>query len=161
MKFRLLGPVEARSDGRALALGGPKQRALLAMLLLNANKTVSRDRLIDGLWGEHPPPSAAHTLDNYVSRLRKALGGGRLSRNPPGYALLVEEDELDVDLFERLFRDGREALARGDASEAATTLRVALDLWHGAALADLLYEPFAAMESPRLEERRLIALARN
>jgi YVTN family beta-propeller protein len=158
VKFRLLGPVEARSDGRELALGGPKQRALLAMLLLDANKTVSRDRLIDGLWGEQPPPTAAHTLDNYVSRLRKALGGGRLSRNPPGYALLVEVDELDLDLFERLFRDGREALARGDVGEAAATLRSALDLWRGAALADVLFEPFAAMEAPRLEERRLMAL---
>jgi DNA-binding SARP family transcriptional activator len=132
VKFRLLGPVEARSDGRELALGGPKQRALLAMLLLDPNKTVSRDRLIDGLWGEHPPPTAAHTLDNYVSRLRKALGDGRLSRNPPGYALLVEVDELDIDLFERLFRDGREALARGDAIEAAATLRAALDVWRRA-----------------------------
>jgi YVTN family beta-propeller protein len=158
VKFRLLGRVEARSDGRELALGGPKQRALLAMLLLDANKTVSRDRLIDGLWGERPPPTAAHTLDNYVSRLRKALSGGRLSRNPPGYVLLVEPDELDLDLFERLFRDGREAQARGDANEAAATLRSALDLWRGVALADVLYEPFAATESPRLEERRLMAL---
>jgi YVTN family beta-propeller protein len=128
------------------------------MLLLDANKTVSRDRLIDGLWGERPPPTAAHTLDNYVSRLRKALSGGRLSRNPPGYVLLVEPDELDLDLFERLFRDGREARARGDAKEAAATLRSALDLWRGVALADVLYEPFAATESPRLEERRLMAL---
>jgi YVTN family beta-propeller protein len=158
VKFRLLGPVEVRSDGRELPLGGPKQRALLAMLLLDANKTVSRDRLIDGLWGERPPPTAAHTLDNYVSRLRKALGGGRLARNPPGYALLVEPDELDLDLFERFFRDGRELQARGDANEAAATLRSALDLWRGAALADVLYEPFAATESPRLEERRLMAL---
>jgi YVTN family beta-propeller protein len=158
VKFRLLGRVEARSDGRELALGGPKQRALLAMLLLDANKTVSRDRLIDGLWGERPPPTAAHTLDNYVSRLRKELSGGRLSRNPPGYVLLVEPDELDLDLFERLFRDGREAQARGDAKEAAATLRSALDLWRGVALADVLYEPFAATESPRLEERRLMAL---
>jgi YVTN family beta-propeller protein len=158
VKFRLLGRVEARSDGRELALGGPKQRALLAMLLLDANRTVSRDRLIDGLWGEHPPPTAAHTLDNYVSRLRKALGGERLSRNPPGYALLVEPDELDPDLFERLFRDGREAQSRGNANEAAATLRSALDLWRGAALAGVLYEPFAATESRRLEERRLMAL---
>jgi YVTN family beta-propeller protein len=158
VEFRLLGPVEVRSDGRELALGGPKQRALLAMLLLDANKTVSRDRLIDGLWGERPPPTAAHTLDNYVSRLRKALSGGRLSRNPPGYVLRVEPDELDLDLFERLFRDGREAQARGDSNEAAATLRSALDLWRGAALADVLYEPFAATESPRLEERRLMAL---
>src|SRR5215218_6327575 len=85
------------------------------MLLLHANEVVSRDRLIDGLWGERPPPSAGHTLDNYISRLRKALGDARLSRRPPGYILHVESDELDLDRFERLFRDGREAFARGDA----------------------------------------------
>src|SRR5215211_359091 len=158
MEFAVLGPVAARHDGRELPLGGPKQRALLAILLLHANEVVSRDRLIDGLWGERPPPTAGHTLDNYVSRLRKALGDARLSRRPPGYMLRVEGDELDLDRFERLFREGREALARGDAGGAAAKLRSGLALWRGAALADLLYEPFAATESERLEERRLMAL---
>jgi len=158
MEFAVLGPVAARHDGRELPLGGPKQRGLLAILLLHANEVVSRDRLIDGLWGARPPPTAGHTLDNYVSRLRKALGDARLSRRPPGYMLHVEGDELDLDCFERLFREGREALARGDAGEAAATLRSALALWRGAALADLLYEPFAATESERLEERRIMAL---
>jgi YVTN family beta-propeller protein len=158
VEFAVLGPVAAWHDGRELPLGGPKQRALLAILLLHANEVVSRDRLIDGLWGERPPPTAGHTLDNYVSRLRKALGDARLSRRPPGYVLHVGADELDLDRFERLFREGREALSRGDAGEAAATLRSALALWRGAALADLLYEPFAATESERLEERRLMAL---
>ena len=90
MEFGILGPVEARRDGRELPLGGPKQRALLAILLLNANEVVSRDRLIDGLWGERPPPTAVHTLDNYISRLRKTLGDGRLSRRAPGYVLQLE-----------------------------------------------------------------------
>jgi YVTN family beta-propeller protein len=158
VEFAVLGPVAARHDGRELPLGGPKQRGLLAILLLNANEVVSRDRLIDGLWGERPPPTAAHTLDNYVSRLRKALGEARLSTRPPGYMLEVKGDELDLDRFERLFREGREALARGRAHEAAATLRSALALWRGAALADLLYEPFAATESERLEQRRVMAL---
>src|SRR5205823_4003443 len=118
----------------------------------------SRDGLIDGLWGERPPPSAAHTLDNYVSRLRKMLGGARLARRPPGYVLQLEPDELDLDRFEQLLRRGREELARGDSAEAAATLRSALALWRGPALADVLYEPFAAIEAERLEQRRLIAL---
>jgi two-component SAPR family response regulator len=108
VEFAVLGPVAVRHDGRELPLGGPKQRGLLAILLLHANEVVSRDRLIDGLWGERPPPTAAHTLDNYVSRLRKALGEARLSTRPPGYMLRVEGDELDLDRFERLFREGRE-----------------------------------------------------
>jgi len=158
VEFAVLGPVVVRRDGRELPLGGPKQRALLAMLLLRANEVVSRDRLIDGLWGARPPGTAAHTLDNYVSRLRKTLGNGRLSRRAPGYVLHVEGDEFDLARFERLLSLGRTQLAQGEAGEAAETLRAALALWRGAALADLLYEPFAQGEAERLEERRLIAL---
>lgn len=158
MEFAILGPVAAWRDGRDLPLGGPKQRALLAILLLRAGEVVSRDHLIDGLWGERPPPTAAHTLDNYVSRLRKALGDGRVSRRPPGYLLHVERDELDLDRFERLLGEGRAHLAQGEAAKAAETLRSALALWRGPALADVLYEPFAQGEAERLEERRLIAL---
>src|SRR3954462_4277037 len=158
MEFGILGPVEARRDGCQLPLGGPKQRALLAILLLHANEAVSRDQLIEGLWGERPPPSAAHTLDNYLSRLRKALGDGRLSRRPPGYSLRVEQDELDLARFEHLFLHGREALGRGAFDQAAVTLRSALTQWRGPALADLVYESFAAQESDRLNERRQMAL---
>jgi DNA-binding SARP family transcriptional activator/DNA-binding beta-propeller fold protein YncE len=158
VEFAVLGPVVVRRDSRELALGGPKQRALLAMLLLRANEVVSRDRLIDGLWGERPPATAAHTLDNYVSRLRKTLGNGRLSRRAPGYVLHVEGDEFDLARFERLLSVGRTQLAQGEAGEAAETLRAALALWRGAALADLLYEPFARSETERLEDRRLLAL---
>src|SRR5882724_4406649 len=104
----VLGPVAARHDGRDLPLGGPKQRALLAILLLHANEVVSRDRLIDGLWGESPPPTASHTLDNYISRLRKLFGEGRISRRPPGYVLHVEGGERDLDRFEQLFALGRD-----------------------------------------------------
>jgi DNA-binding SARP family transcriptional activator len=123
--FAVLGPVAVRHDGRQLPLGGPKQRALLAMLLLNANEVISRDRLIDGLWGEHPPATAAHTLDNYVSRLRKTLGDGRLSRRAPGYVLHIESGELDLDRFEWLLDEGRTARTgrgrRGGGDPARST----------------------------------------
>jgi YVTN family beta-propeller protein len=158
VEFGVLGPVAARRDGRELLLGGPKQRALLAILLLHANEVISRDGLIEGLWGERPPATAAHTLDNYVSRLRKALGPDRLARRPPGYVLRVDPLELDLDRFEQLRQEAREQLARGRPREAAATLRSALALWRGAALADVLYEPFAALEAERLEERRVSAL---
>ena len=158
MEFRVLGPVEAREDGQELPLGGPKQRVLLALLLLRANETVSRDQLIDGLWGERPPRSAAHTLDSQVSRMRKTLGEGRLVTRTPGYLLRVEPGELDLDRFERLYQRGHEAVVRGAAREAADALRSALALWRGPALANVLYEPFGSREAERLEERRLLAL---
>jgi peptide/nickel transport system substrate-binding protein len=158
VEFGILGPVEVRVDGRPLRIGGPKLRALLALLLLRENEPVSRDRLIEGLWGEAPPPSAVHTLDDYVSRLRKALGEGRVSTRPPGYALRVEPGEFDLDRFEDLFERGSVQLAQGHASQAEETLRNALGLWRGSALADVLYEPVAALEAEQLEERRLLAL---
>jgi ABC-type transport system substrate-binding protein/DNA-binding SARP family transcriptional activator len=158
VEFAVLGPVEAREDGRQIPLGGPKQRALLAILALNANAPVSRDALIEGLWGEQPPASAAHMLDDCISRLRKALGSSRVIRQPPGYLLAVETDGLDLARFESLVEDGRKALAAGSYKLAASKLRAALDLWRGPALADLLYEPFASAESGRLEERRLAAV---
>jgi YVTN family beta-propeller protein len=158
VEFVILGPLDVRDDGRRLALGGPKQRAVLAMLLLDANRPVSRDRLIDGLWGESPPPSAAHTLDDYVSRLRRTLGGGRFERRPAGYLIRVEPGELDLERFEVLLERGRSAAAAGDAAQASDVLCEALGLWGGRALADLENEPFAASESERLEERRLLAV---
>src|SRR6266702_7116568 len=90
VEFLVLGSVDVRTDGRPLALGGPKQRALLALLLLNANGVVSRDRLVDSLWGERAPESAQRSLDAYVSRLRTLLGGERIERRPPGYLLRME-----------------------------------------------------------------------
>jgi eukaryotic-like serine/threonine-protein kinase len=158
VEFMILGPLEARDDGRRLALGGPKQRAVLAMLLLDANRPVSRDRLIDGLWGESPPPSAAHTLEDYVSRLRRVLGGGRIQRRPAGYVLRVEPGELDLECFDALLEQGRSAAAAGESARASAVLRQALDLSRGRALADLENEPFAASELERLEDRRLAAV---
>jgi ABC-type transport system substrate-binding protein/DNA-binding SARP family transcriptional activator len=158
VEFGVLGPVRASDDGREVRLGGPKQRSLLAILLLHANEVVARDRLIDGIWGERPPPSVGHTLDDYISRLRKALGGGRLTRTPPGYVLIVSSEELDLERFERLLREGREALAGGDPTSAEARLRQGLALWRGPALADVMDEPFAKSERGYLEERRLVAL---
>jgi YVTN family beta-propeller protein len=158
VEFRVLGPVEVRADGDALALGGRKQRALLAVLLLHANQSVSRDRLIEALWGDRPPPSVHQSLDSYVSRLRRTLGHERLLRGPPGYMIVVEPGELDLSRFQELVAAGCEAAARNDAPEAAASLRAALGLWRGPALVDVLYEPFAASESERLEELRLVAL---
>jgi YVTN family beta-propeller protein len=154
----ILGPVEVRIDGRVVPLGGPKPRALLAIFLLQANEVVSRDRLIDALWGERPPASVEQTLDTYISRLRRALGGDRLLRQPGGYMLKIDAGELDLERFESLVRTARHALAAGNTQEAAHMLREALALWRGPALADVLYEPFASRESERLEERRLAAV---
>lgn len=158
MDIRILGPLEIRVNGAAAALGGPKQRAVLAMLLLHRNEVVARDRLIEGVWGERPPAAAQRSLDSYVSRLRAILGADRIERRAPGYAVRLESGELDLELFETLLEQGRAAAATGDAATANEVLRQALGLWRGPALADLLYEPFAAGEAERLEERRILAL---
>ena len=154
----MLGLVEARRDGEAVSLGGPKLRALLAILLLHANEVVSRDRLIEGLWGEAAPASASHTLDDYVSRLRKALGDGRLVRRAPGYVLRVEPGELDLDRFSELVEAGERAFVAGRAGEAVTSLAKALELWRGDPLANAAGDGFLLAETGRLEELRLGAL---
>src|SRR5262249_46518041 len=158
MEFAVLGPVEVRIDGRVLPLGGPKQRALLALLLLNANEAVSRHRLMDELWGDRAPASAQRSLDTYVYRLRTLLGGGRIDRRPPGYLLRVEPGELDLERFERLLEQGRAAAAIGEPAKAREQLGEALGLWRGRALADLEYEPLASEAVEQLEDRHLLAL---
>jgi DNA-binding SARP family transcriptional activator len=155
MYFRLLGPLDVVSDrDLPLALGGVKQRSLLAVLLLEANQLVSMDRLIDQLWGAAPPPTAGKSIQVYVSRLRKALGEGRLVTHPPGYVMRVEPAELDLACFEQLAGEA----SRAAPESAAGKLREALALWRGPALADLAYEPFAQVEVARLEEMRLAVL---
>jgi peptide/nickel transport system substrate-binding protein len=156
--FGVLGPIEARDGEQELSLGGPKQRVLLAVLLLDRNSVVSRDRLIDALWGDRPPATAAHTLDAYASRLRKLLGADRLTRRAGGYVLRLEAAELDLDRFDELVERGRGQLAANAIADAAATLRSALAVWRGPALADILYEPFASEAAAALEERRLSAL---
>jgi predicted ATPase/DNA-binding SARP family transcriptional activator len=152
--FRLLGPLEVARDGRALAIGGARQRALLALLLLHANELVPRERLIDGLWGEEPPETAPNALQVAVHALRKLLGRERIVTRGQGYLLRVEPGELDLERFERLVERAR---AEGPAA-AAETLREALALWRGRALGDLADPPFAWAERERLDELRLAAL---
>lgn len=162
LEFRILGPLAVRADGAPVAIGGPKQRALLALLLLSANRVVARERLIGELFAEQSVNSADHALRNQVSRLRKALSPAadepRLVARAPGYLLRVEPGELDLERFERLVSAGREALATGGAAEAAESFRAAERLWEGRPLADLELEPFARVEVERLEEMRLAAV---
>jgi len=157
VEFRILGPVEARSEGRRLALGRPKQRALLAAMLLRAGESVPRDALVDALWGEAPPASAVQSLQVYVHGLRKALGAGRIETRGTSYCMHLEPGELDLERFETLLERGGRDLAEGLADSAADRLREALALWQGPALADLAAEPLARAERDRLEERRLHA----
>jgi DNA-binding SARP family transcriptional activator len=154
MDFRLLGPLEVAEQDRLVALGGPKQRSLLAILLLHANQVVSTDRLIDDLWTDAPPTTAAKSIQVYVSRLRKQIGEGRLVTRTPGYLLHVERSELDLARFEQFTRQA----SKSDPRSAAQTLRQALALWRGPALADIAYEPSVQTEVARLEELRLAAL---
>jgi predicted ATPase/DNA-binding SARP family transcriptional activator len=150
--------VAAVADGRPLPLGAPKQRALLATLLLDGGRVVPRDRLVDALWGDHPPKAAVRSLQVYVHGLRQALGAERIETHGPGYRLRLEPGELDLERFQRLVERGGQALADGRAADAADDLRRALDLWAGPALADLGGEPFAEAEAGRLEDLRLHAI---
>jgi WD40 repeat protein/DNA-binding SARP family transcriptional activator len=159
MEFRILGPLEVRSDAGGVSLGGTKPRAVLAMLLLHADEPVSAERLAQALWGEESPRRAVKTVQVHVSRLRKALGDGEIvATTPAGYRLRLRPGELDAERFARLVEDGRGALADGRAEHAAAVLREALGLWRGPALADLAFEPFAQAEIARLEEQRMAAL---
>jgi peptide/nickel transport system substrate-binding protein len=168
MDYRILGPLEVFVGDRPVELSGEKQRALLAILLLHANELVSADRLIDGIWGEQLPPTALKTLQGYISRVRKALGDGGhespgssngvLVTRGRGYLLRVEPGELDLDRFRSLVEEGREALATGDAAEAAGILRSALALWRGPPLGEFAYESFAQPAIKQLEELHLEAL---
>jgi len=160
VKFRILGSIEAEDNGLTLDLGGLRERALLAMFLLSANRVVSLDRLIEDLWSGSPPPHSMATLRVYVSRLRRVLGAraGDLLTQASGYQLNVEGDQLDAVRFERLARAAEAEMAAGRADAAAVTLREALDLWRGPALSDVAEMAFAQADAWRLEEARLTAL---
>lgn len=158
VEFRILGPIEVRDGDRALPLGGKRQRALLALLLMRANEVVSRDLLIDELWAGDPPKAAVNVLQSYVSHLRKVLPADVLTTREPGYALEIDLDDLDLHRLERLVEDARTSLGHGDADAASSRLRQALDLWRGEPLADFTHEPFAQAEIARLEEVRLAAV---
>jgi DNA-binding SARP family transcriptional activator/streptogramin lyase len=151
MEFRILGPLEVIDEGRPVVLQRGKQLALLAYLLLHPNELVSADRLIDALWGERPPPTAAKILQNAVSQLRRALGEDRLVTQPPGYRFRLEQDELDLHRFEQLAQEGR-------MKRDAQVLRDALAIWRGEPLANLRDELFAQHAARQLEEARLSVL---
>ena len=157
-EFRVLGPVEAVRAGQPVQLGGRRQRWLLALLLVEPGRTISSDRLIDELWQGRPPRGADGTLRVYVSRLRSALSKNTLFARPPGYMLDIEAELVDAWRFERLYREGRDALARGAAGLAADRLGAALALWHGPAFADVRDGGAVADEARRLDELRLVAL---
>jgi predicted ATPase/DNA-binding SARP family transcriptional activator len=158
MEFRVLGPVQVLEDGRELVLGGPKQRALLAELLLHVGIVLPRDHLVDALWGERPPSSARSSLQVYVHGLRRVLGAERIETHGTGYRVRVAPDELDVSRFERLLDAAERSLAEGRPGDAAEDLERALSLWSGPALADVADQPVAQAAAPRLEELRLRAL---
>lgn len=139
-------------------LGGPKPRALLALLLVHRGKVLSTDRIVDALWEEHAPRSATKLVQGYVSKLRSALGDEVLRTQGHGYVLSVDCGQVDVDRFEELVVAGRSALEREDWLAAARHLKAALALWRGPALADFAYDAFAQIEATRLEEARLTAL---
>ena len=153
MDFHLLGPLEAVSDGRSIPLGGTKQRALLALLALRINQTVSPDRLIEELWGERPPATAPKALQVQVSRLRTSRGTTS-SRPARTGTRGLEPDRVDAPRFERLIS------AAPRARDVCGAVEQALVLWRGPPLADLAHEPFARPPIGRLEELRLSALER-
>ncbi|HXF73739.1 MAG TPA: AfsR/SARP family transcriptional regulator [Actinomycetota bacterium] len=162
MEYRILGPLEVTHDGRPVALGGAKQRALLAVLLLEAGRVVSPERLVDALWGDSPPEDARHAVQVYVSQLRKALAAGGPGSNPivtqpGGYVLRLGPDDLDLHRFERDVEAGRSALSAGDARTAVDLLRDALRLFRGPPLAGLALEGPAGAAISRIEELRLTA----
>jgi DNA-binding SARP family transcriptional activator len=158
LDFRILGPFEVLDGDRLVALGGPKQRALLAVLLLRRGEVVSRDRLIDELWGERPPTSATKTVQVYVSNLRKALGDGVLLTRGQGYLLQLAPGQIDADRVAASVREGRAALEAGDPQRTSDRLHDALARWPSPPLADFAYEPFAQSEIARPEEERVAAL---
>ncbi|WP_187144948.1 BTAD domain-containing putative transcriptional regulator [Streptomyces sp. H39-C1] len=157
MMFGILGATQVwNADGSAVALGGPRRRALLALLLLDAGRVVTPERLIDGLYGEDPPAGVANALQSQVSRLRQVLPQ-KIEFHPAGYRLAIDPDDVDSHRFQRLSAEGREALAAGDPARAAVLLREALELWRGPALADVDGAPFAQVQVTRLEELRISA----
>jgi DNA-binding SARP family transcriptional activator len=159
LEFRILGPLEVIDDHGPIRLGGPRQRATLAILLLNANRVVSVDRLADELYAQAPPVTAVAQVQRQMSELRKALGSESIiETRPPGYMLRLAPEQLDLNRFERGTETASQALADGRADHAALLLREALALWRGTPLADLAAEPFAAAAAERLEDIRLAAL---
>jgi DNA-binding SARP family transcriptional activator len=160
VEFGILGSMEVSRGGQLVDLGGHRQKAVLALLVLDANRVVSSDRLVDRLWGETPPPRAMATLRAYISNLRRAIDSrppALVVTKPPGYVLQVEDRSIDARTFEHLAEEGRRALDAGEPDRASQLLARALALWRGPALADFVFEAFVQVEAARLEELRLTA----
>src|SRR5579864_6258754 len=155
--FQVLGPFEAHVDGRAVPLGAPRQRLLLAALLANANAVVSTDRLIDIVWGDGPPTTALSTLQKYVYRLRGSLGDRILTR-PPGYVLRLDDGESDASRFESLVAGAARRATTGEVDEALGAFDAALALWRGPAWAEFADFDFARVEVARLEGLKAAAI---
>jgi DNA-binding SARP family transcriptional activator len=153
LDFRILGPLEVERDGVPVELGGQRPRAALALLLFDANRVVSSERLVDALWGERPPPTAAAALRNVITQLRKALGAEAIETRVPGYVLRLDDNGFDLSRFER----GVAAADQAAPAERAALLRAALAEWRGSPLPELAYEPFLQGEIRRLEELRVAA----
>jgi DNA-binding SARP family transcriptional activator len=158
LEFHILGPLDIRREGRLVHIGGAKERALLAILLLHAGQSVSVDRLIDELWGNSPPATARKSVQVRVAGLRRALGDEVVLTAGDGYLVRPGSNQLDLHRFEQLLSSGSDALATGDHTRALATLDEALALWRGPALADFAYESFAQAAIARLEEMRAHAL---
>src|SRR5215218_1906203 len=155
--YAILGPIELSNGGRRVAAGGPRQVALLAYLLVHANRAVPADLLLDAVWGERPDGGSLKRVHMAVARLRKTLdshgsdGEPRLRTAAGGYLLRVRHGDLDADVFEGRLQEGRSALDRGDAAPAAEILRDALAMWRGPPLCEVGYEEWAQPEIRRLE----------
>ena len=155
MDFQILGSFEVLDDGAVVRIPAGRERALLALLVVNRGRVVSADAIVHALWGESPPGTAAKAVQGYVSHLRRLLPEGAIVTRPPGYVLEVADDDVDAARSERLATDGRHRLDEGDDVAAADALQEALALWRGPALADFAYDEFAQDEIRRLEELRL------
>jgi DNA-binding SARP family transcriptional activator len=160
VEYKILGPVGVRDDGQPVDLGTPKQRALLALLLLHAGQVVPTDRLVDLLWDGAPPARAEVSLRSYAANLRRVLPPDTLVHGAGGYRLAVDPADLDAHRFEAGVAAAEAAAAGGDLDRAHEVLTAALAEWEGPALADVASQPFARLEAARLEERRLVALER-
>ena len=155
MQFGVLGPLEVWSaDGEALSVGGPRPRALLTMLLLDAGRVVTVEQLIAGQYGDDPPAGAANAVQAQVSLLRRSLAADVIEFHSTGYRLAVDPEDVDVHRFERLAREGRRQLDAGQHASAAEASRAALEVWRGPALVDL---PHGGSQTVRLDELRLAA----
>ena len=155
IRASILGTLEISVDGRDVTPTAAKQRALLICLLLDIGRAVSADRLIEAVWGAHPPVSAGNLLTVYVSQLRRAIGAEAIETRAGGYAVAIDPDDFDAHRFERLVAEGTAARAAGNPGLALSRLKHALGLWRGSALADVANAAFAEPEARRLEELRL------